>query len=81
MINKDISFSGIRAELEMEESAGTKSSKTVADFVMIEEKSSYVKGTLRQWSFELKFPDSPLSINVSSSKIEWNVKGIIDRSK
>jgi hypothetical protein len=82
VIKKDISFAGIRAELEMKESAGTKSSKTVADLVMLEERSSLADGTIRQWPFELKFPDSPLpSVDVSSSKIDWNVKGIIDRSK
>jgi len=80
-LKKDVSFTGIRAEIEVKESAGTKSSKTAADLVMLEEKSSLAGGTHKQWSFELKFPDSPPpSIDVSSSKVEWNVKGIIDKS-
>jgi len=80
-IEKDINFEGIRVELEKKETAGTRSSKTVADLVMLEEKSSLAGGAVRQWSFRLKFPDSPLpSFAVSSSKIEWNVKGIVDKS-
>jgi sporulation-control protein spo0M len=80
-VKKDISFSGVRAELEVKESAGVKSSKTAADLVMLEEESSLAAGNHRQWSFDLKFPDSaPPSFAVSNSRVEWNVKGIIDKS-
>jgi hypothetical protein len=81
VMKKDISFSRVRAELEVKESAGVKSSKTAADLVTLEEKSSLAAGNHRQWSFGLKFPDSaPPSFAVSSSRVEWNVKGIIDKS-
>jgi hypothetical protein len=80
-MKKDTSFTGVRAELEVKESAGVKSSKTAADLVMLEEKSSLAAGNHRQWSFDLKFPDSaPPSFAVSNSRVEWNVKGIIDKS-
>jgi hypothetical protein len=78
---KDLSFTEIRAELEMKESAGNKSSKTAADMVVLEEKSTLPDGTHERWSFELKIPDSAApSVDVSSTKVEWNVKGILARS-
>jgi sporulation-control protein spo0M len=80
-LEKDVSCTQIRAELEVKESAGTRSSKTVADMVMLEENSTLADGTSRQWTFELTFPDSaPSSVAVSSSKVEWQVKGIIAKS-
>ena len=79
-IEKDTRFDTVRVELGVKETAGEKKSSTAADKVVLEEQSSLEAGATRRWSFELTFPDSlQPSIAVSSSKIEWKMKGIIDK--
>jgi len=80
MVKKDINIRGIRVELELREKAGTKYSKTVADVMVLEEQMSLVSGAVRQWSFQLRLPDSPpASYEAKESWAEWIVKGILDR--
>ena len=80
MMKEDMSVQGIRVELEVKESAGSKSSKTTADLVMLEEQTSLASGSFRKWPFELKLPDAPLpNISTNKSSVVWLVKGIMDK--
>jgi len=82
MPKQDISVDGVRVELEMNESAGTKSSKTVVDMVQLENEITFFPGAQRQWLFSLNIPDSaPPSFFMGNSSVEWRVKGILDKRR
>ena len=79
-VGKDISAREIRMELEVKESAGVKSSKTIADTVMLAEQTLLASGHYRKWPFELRIPDEPPpTVKTYNSSVIWLVKGIIDK--
>jgi len=79
-IKKDIDVEGVRVELEVKEKAGVKSSKTIADMVPLEDKTSLAGGTYKRWKFTLKIPDMLLpSVVISDSSVQWRVKGIFNK--
>jgi hypothetical protein len=80
-VERDISAREIRVELEVKESAGSKSTKVIADSVKLEEQVHLAGGYYRKWRFELKIPDSPPpTTSTNKSSVIWTVKGIIDKS-
>jgi hypothetical protein len=80
MMKQDVSVREIRVELEVKESAGSISSKTIADAVMLEQQTSLARGSYRKWQFELKLPDAPLpNISTDKSSVVWLAKGIMDK--
>ena len=77
---KDISFREIRIVLEKKESAGSKSSKTIADLVILEKTASLGSGHYREWLFKLKIPENPTpTVSTEKSSVVWSVRGIIDK--
>jgi hypothetical protein len=80
IMKKTMSVDEIRVELEVKESAGTRSSKVVADAVPFGEKVSLTGGGYRKWSFELKIPDTPPpTVQTKKSSVAWAIKGIFDK--
>jgi hypothetical protein len=80
IMKKTMNVDTIRIELEVKESAGSMSSKNIADVVILEGKTSLLGGGYRQWPFELKIPTAPPpTIKTEKSSVVWLVKGVLDK--
>ena len=78
--SRSVLIEEIRIELEVKESAGSKSSKKKADVAILEDKISLMGGGYRKWPFELKIPEAPPpTVQTEKSSVVWLLKGILDK--